>query len=75
MNLIIDQRPDIMMIQETKMKKDFLGNIKSSNWMSGVASDLEAASGGPLTLFNYKYFRVESIINEGDILFCKIFHI
>ena len=63
------------MIQETKMKKDSLGKIKFSNMMSGEASNLEGASGGLLTFFNNKHFRVELDFNEGNILFCKVHHI
>ena len=53
-NMIRDQRPDILMIQETKMKKESLGKISFSNNMSGEASNSEGASGGLLTLFNNK---------------------
>ena len=52
-----------------------MGKIKFSNLMSGEASDSEGAFGGLLTLFNTKHFRVESIFNEGNILFCKVLHI
>ena len=64
-----------MMIQETEMKKDSLGKIKFNNLMSVEASDSKGASGGLLTLFNTKFFRVESVYNEGNILFYKVFHI
>ena len=37
------------MIQETKMKKESLWNIKFSDIMSGEALDLEGASRGLLT--------------------------
>ena len=73
-NIIRDQRSDILMIQETKMRKDSLGNIKFSSLMSGEASDSDGASGGLLTLFKTKSFRVELVFNEGNILFCKVFH-
>ena len=43
--------------------------------MSGEALDSEGAYGGLLTLFNNKNFRVESIFNEGNILFYKFYHI
>ena len=38
-NLIRDHRPDILLIQETKMKKEILGKIKFSNTVSGEALD------------------------------------
>lgn len=63
-----------MLIQETKMKKDSLAKIKFSNTMSGEASDSEGASGGLLTLFNNKQFRFEIEYNDGNILFCRVFH-
>ena len=62
------------MIQETKMKKDSLGKIKFNSTMSGEASDSDGASGGVLTIFNTKIFRVELVFNEGNILLCKVFH-
>lgn len=74
-NLIRDQRPNILMIQETKMKKDFLEKIKFINMMSGETSDAEGASGGLLTLFNTKHFRIEAIFNEGNVLLCHVHHI
>ena len=56
------------------MKKDILGKIKFSSVMCGEASNSNGASGGLLTLFKTKLFRVETIINEGNILFNKVFH-
>ena len=43
--------------------------------MSQEASDSDGASGGLLTLYKTNLFRVETIFNEGNILFCKVFHI
>ena len=43
--------------------------------MSREASDSDGASGGLLTLFKTKIFKVETVFNEGNILFCKVFHI
>jgi len=63
------------MIQETKMKKDSLRNIKFNNMLSGEVSDSDGAFGGLLTLYKTNLFRVETIFNEGNILFCKVFHI
>lgn len=57
------------------MKKDSLKTINFSNLMSGEASDSEGAFGGLLTLFKTNLFRVEIVFNEGNILFCKAFHI
>ena len=74
-NMIRDQRPNILMIQETKTKKESLGKVKFSNIMSGEASDSEGASRGLLTLFNNKHFRVESKFSDGNILFYRVYHI
>ena len=62
------------MIQETKMKKESLENIKFSNIMSGEASNIEGASGGLLTLYNNKHFRFEKEYNGSNILFCRVYH-
>ena len=62
------------MIQETKIKKESLGDIKFSNSMSGVTLDLEEASRGLLTFFNNKHFRFDLEYNDGNILFCRVFH-
>ena len=52
--MIRDQRTDILLVQETKMKKDSFGKIKFSNTMSGEASVSDGASRGLLILFNNK---------------------
>ena len=74
-NMIRDQRPNILMIRETKMKKESLGNISFSNNMSGEASSFEGVSGGFLTLFNNKQFKFNTFYNDGNIIFCKVFHL
>ena len=72
--MIRDQRPNFMLIQEMKMKKEILGKISSSNTMAGKATNSEGASRGLLTLFNNRNFIVSSLYNEGNILLCKVFH-
>ena len=56
------------------MKKDLLGKISFSNNMAGEATNFEGTSGGLLTLFNNKHFKVTSMYNEVNVLFCKVFH-
>ena len=53
-NVIRDQIPDILLIQETKMKKEVLGKISFGNNMVGEAMDPEGVSRGFLNLFNNK---------------------
>jgi len=72
--MIRDQRPNILMIQETKLKKESLGKISFSNNMSGEASDSKGETRGLLILFNNKQFRFTTLYNDGNILFCKVFH-
>lgn len=72
--MIRDHRPDFVLIQETKMKKDLVGKISFCSSMEGHAINVEGASGGLLTLFNHKHFQVTTIHNEGNILLCKVFH-
>ena len=72
--MIRDQRPNILLIQETKMKKESLGKIKFSSIMSGEASYFEGVSGGLLTLYNNKQFRYNTLYNDGNILLCRMFH-
>ena len=74
-NLIRDQRPNILLIQETKMKKEILGKIKFSNTMSEEALDSEGASGGLLTLYNTKKFKIHTMHNDDNIFFRKVIHI
>ena len=57
------------------MKKESLGNISFSNNMSGEASSFEGVSGGFLTLFNNKQFKFNTFYNDGNIIFCKVFHL
>lgn len=73
--MIRDQRPNIMLIQETKMKKGVLGKISYSINMVGEATDYEGASKGFLTLFNNKQFRFTPLYNDANIHFCKVFHL
>ena len=73
-NMIREQRPNILLIQEIKMKKESLVKITFSNIMSGEALDSEGASRGLLTLFNNKQFRFTTLYSDGNILFCKVFH-
>ena len=72
--MIRDQRPDFMLIQEKIMKKDLVGKISFGNTMDGEATNSEGASGGLLTLFNNKHFKVTYMYNEGNTLLCKFFH-
>ena len=72
--MIRDHKPDFMLIQETKMKKDLLGRISFSNSMDGEATNSKGVSGG-LTLYNNKHFLVTTIYNEGNSLLCKVLHI
>lgn len=73
--MIRDQRPDILLIQETKMKKENLGNIRFSSTMKGIASDVEGASGGLLLLFNDRHFKIEPEFDEDNILFYRFHHL
>ncbi len=74
-NMIRDQRPDVFLIQETKMKKERMENIKFNNSMQGIASNSEGASGGLLLLFNDKYFNIVAEYDEDNILFCRVQHL
>ena len=58
-NMIRDQRPNIMLIQETKMKKEVLGKISFSNNMVGEAMDSEGCQ---------EVFLLFLIINSLDLL-------
>ena len=64
-----------MVIQETKMKKEMLEKIKFSSNMNGEASNSKGVAGGLLTLYNTKQFKINSLYNDGNILFCRVFHI
>ena len=68
-NMIRDQRTDLFLIQETKMKKESLEKIKFNNSMKGIASNSEGVSGGLLLLFNDKYFNIVAEFDEDNILF------
>lgn len=58
--MIRDQRPDFLLIQETKMKKDVVGKIPFNKNMSSVATDLEGAVGGVSILYNNKAYQTYS---------------
>ena len=74
-NLIRDQRLDFLLIQETKMRKEMTGKLSFSSNMSGEATNSEGATDGMLTLFNKKAFHISTILNEGNALLCRVFHL
>ena len=70
-NLIRDQRPIFLLIQETKMKKEMVGKLSLSNNMYGEATNSEGTIGGVLTLYNKKAYQLSTIFNT---LLCRVFH-
>lgn len=46
-NMIRDQRPDFLFLQETKTRKEILEQISFNKSMRGVAASSDGASGGP----------------------------
>ena len=52
-----------------------LEKIKFSSNMKGEASNSKGAAGGLLTLYNSKQFKINTIYNGENILFCMVFHI
>lgn len=68
-NMIRDHRPKIMVIQETKMKKINAESIRFSKILVGVATNFEGPFWGLLTLYHSKFFGIQVIYEEGNILF------
>ena len=73
--MIRDQRPNFFLIQETKMKRDLVNKFSFSKTMSSEASDSDEASGGVLTLYNSKDFKLSTIYNADNALLCEVCHI
>ena len=73
--MIKDQRPNFLLIQETKMKRDLVNKISFSKTMCSDASDLDRASGGVLILYNSRAFKLSSIYNADNALLCEVSHI
>ena len=74
-NMISDQRPNFLLIQETKMKKDMVGKLSLSSSIYGEAIDSEGVVSDLLMFFNNKAFKISTIYNEGNALLCNVFHI
>lgn len=74
-NIIRDQRPEFLLIQETKMRKDVVGKLSFNKYMSSKATDLEEALGGMLMLYNNKAYQSSTIYNVGNSILCKVSHI
>ena len=73
--MIRDQRPDFLLIQETKMRKDMVGKLSFNKSMSSEAIDLKGAGGGVLMLYNNKAYQISTIYNACNALLCKVSHI
>ena len=43
--------------------------------MNGEATNSEGTAGGVLTLYNKKAYQMSTILNEGNALLCKVFHV
>ena len=74
-NMIKDQRPDFLLIQETKMKREMVGKTSFNKFISNEAIDLEGASGGVLMLYKKGVHKITSIYNAGNAFLCKLSHI
>ena len=73
--MIRDQRPNFLLIQETKMKRDLVNRFSFSKTMSSKASNLDGASGGVLTLYNSRAFKLSTIYNADNALLYEVSHI
>ena len=71
--MIRDQRPDVFLIQETKMRKDKSELISFGKRLRCMVKDLEGASGGLLTIWKDS-LEATTIFNEGNILLIKFFN-
>ena len=56
------------------MKRDLVSRISFSNSFSYEASDSEGASGGVLTLYNSRAFKLTPLFSSSNALLCKVFH-
>ena len=74
-NMIRDQRPNFLMIQETKMKKDLVKRISFSKKFCCEASDSDGASGGVLTLYNSRAFKLTTLFKSSNAILCEVHHI
>ena len=73
--MIRDQRPNFLLIQETKMKKEMVGKLSFNKHMSSEATNSEGASGGVLMLYNNRAYKMYPIYDVDNILLCKVSHI
>ena len=73
-NMIRDQRPDFLMLQKTKMKRDLVKRISFSKNFYCVASDSDRGSGGFLTLYDTRAFKLTTLHSSTNSLLCEVFH-
>ena len=73
--MIRDQRPNFLLIQETKMKRDLVNKISFSKLMNSEATDSDGAFGGVLILYTNRAYKLSPIFNVDNTLLCKVSHI
>ena len=74
-NMIRDQRPNFLLIQETKMKRYLVSKLSFSKFMNIDAIDSEGVSRGVLMLYNKRVYKMSPIYNANNALLCKVAHI
>ena len=72
-NMIRDQRPDVFLIQETKMKKENIEKVSFGKDMKNMAIDSDGALGGLLSIWK-ESLEANIIFNEGNIFLMNFFN-
>ena len=67
-NMIRDNRPDILVIQETNMLKDKVENLSIFKGGKIIGSDSKGASGGMVVFWINKWIQGELIYQGKDIM-------
>lgn len=74
-NLVRDHRPDIIIIQETKMSKEKVEKIKLFKYGEFCGGSSDGASGGISIFWNLKRVSGELITQDSYLAFIRFYHI
>lgn len=71
-NFVREHKPDILVLQETKMEKEKVEKLKSSNNYCIMASSFEGTFGGMMILWKYSLFSGNLLDANKHLLVVKL---
>lgn len=74
-NFVRDHRPDILLVQDSKLSKEKVEKIKMFNFCGVHSNKSEGASGGIVTFWNLNFIRGEPLFESTNHVATKFFHV